>query len=93
MRERARRTARAALFDHALGAAPETALRATDAADARLKMLGVPCACGATIEDRGEWTECRYDGRRMSVVVRSCGVCRRPQSLYVDVAPEIAPTA
>jgi hypothetical protein len=86
LRGRRRRRVFVQRQQYALGASPETALRAADVLGANERLQAIACACGAPIHGAPQWTNFRYDGRVMTVASRECGACRRTQTVYFDVA-------
>src|SRR6185503_7946906 len=50
----------------------------------RLKVMG--CACGTAAWSGAERATVTYEGRPMTVVSRTCGACRREQTLYFRLA-------
>jgi hypothetical protein len=80
-----RRAAFAAITRFAGGAAPESALRAADRAAVDVQLAAIRCSCGAASTDPGQRSDCRYDGRIMTVVARLCVACGRTQTVYFDV--------
>lgn len=88
-----RRSRRRAAFARAVrfesGHAPYTALRVADQEELDLCLRTIGCACGRPLAGLGERTECRYDGRLMTVVARECPGCTHTQTLYFDVAAAV----
>jgi hypothetical protein len=80
-----RRTEFAKIARFAGGVAPESALPAADHAAVDDHLAAIRCACGAANPDPGQRSDCRYDGRIMTIVARVCPGCGRTQTLYFDV--------
>ena len=64
------------------GDAPASAFAIRDASEITLHLDALACACGASIETRGETQRARYDERELTIVTRHCGRCGREQSVY-----------
>jgi hypothetical protein len=70
----------------ASGAAPETAWRVAGAAELARTLAALRCACGAACADV-QRSECRYDGRLLTVIANSCGQCGAAETLYFEITP------
>ncbi|MEO8360653.1 MAG: DUF3857 domain-containing protein [Vicinamibacteria bacterium] len=86
LHSRRRRAAFAGPSRYGAGVSPETALRVETEMELRARMDSLSCACGGRMWGEAEWTACRYEERKMSIVARRCGRCGETQSIYADVA-------